>query len=167
MSVNKAILVGNLGTDVELRYTPNGTAVANFPIATSEVYKDKDGNRQEKTEWHNIVVWRQLAEICGKYLHKGKQIYIEGKLQTRKWQDKNGIDRYTTEIVADTMQMLGQKSDGSAQNQNQGSQQNQNYGQNTSQQQRQATPPPAQQGDMMPPHNPDDSFPFDDDDIPF
>lgn len=111
MSVNKVILVGNLGKDPELRYTPQGTAVTTFPIATSEKYTDRDGNKQEKTEWHNLVAWRQLAEICGKYLHKGKQIYAEGKLQTRKWQDQNGIDRYTTEIVIDTMQMLGSAND--------------------------------------------------------
>lgn len=107
MSVNKVILVGNLGADPELRYTPSGVAVANFSLATSETYKDRDGNRQTKTEWHNIVAWRQLAEICGKYLHKGKQIYVEGLLQTRKWQDRDGNDRYTTEIVITTMQMLG------------------------------------------------------------
>ncbi|APG27750.1 single-stranded DNA-binding protein [Syntrophotalea acetylenivorans] len=111
MSVNKVILVGNLGKDPELRYTASGTAVCNFSIATTESYKDRDGNRQEKTEWHNIVVWRQLAEICGKYLAKGKQIYIEGKLQTRKWEDRDGNPRYTTEIVADQMQMLGRAGD--------------------------------------------------------
>jgi len=105
--VNKVILVGNLGKDPELRYTPSGAAVVNFSLATSETYKDRDGNRQTKTEWHNIVAWRQLAEICGKFLHKGKQVYIEGSLQTRKWQDRDGNDRYTTEIVANQMQMLG------------------------------------------------------------
>ena len=111
MSVNKVILLGNLGKDPELRYTPSGAAVVNFSLATSETYKDRDGNRQTKTEWHNIVVWRQLAEICGKYLHKGKQVYIEGSLQTRKWQDRDGNDRYTTEIVASKMQMLGHSDD--------------------------------------------------------
>ena len=95
MSVNKVILVGNLGKDPELRYTPAGAAVVTFSLATSEKYTDRDGNRQTKTEWHNIVAWRQLAEICGKYLHKGKQVYIEGSLQTRKWQDRDGNDRYT------------------------------------------------------------------------
>lgn len=114
MSVNKVILVGNLGKDPDLKYTPAGVAVVNFSIATSESYKDRDGNRQTKTEWHNIVVWRQLAEICGKYLHKGKQVYIEGKLQTRKWQDRDGNDRYTTEVVADQMQMLGRAGDDSS-----------------------------------------------------
>ncbi|HMB16183.1 MAG TPA: single-stranded DNA-binding protein [Pelovirga sp.] len=111
MSVNKVILVGNLGKDPELRYTPSGTAVATFSMATTERYKDRDGQRQEKTEWHNIVAWRQLAEICGKYLHKGKQIYIEGKIQTRSYDDRDGNKRYITEIVVDQMQMLGTKDD--------------------------------------------------------
>lgn len=112
MSVNKVILVGNCGADPELRYTPAGTAVTTVSIATSETFKDRDGNKQEKTEWHRLVFWRQLAEICGKYLHKGKQIYVEGKLATRKWTDQNGIERYTTEVVVDKMQMLGRASDG-------------------------------------------------------
>ena len=107
MSVNKAILVGNLGKDPELRFTPSGVAVATFSLATSERYKGKDGQQQEKTDWHNIVVWRQLAEICEKYLTKGKQVYIEGKIQTRSYDDKDGNKRYITEIVADKMQMLG------------------------------------------------------------
>ncbi|PLX81190.1 MAG: single-stranded DNA-binding protein [Desulfuromonas sp.] len=111
MSVNKVILVGNLGKDPELRYTASGTAVATFSIATSERYKDRDGNQQEKTEWHNIVAWRQLAEICGKYLVKGKQVYIEGKIQTRSYDDRDGNKRYITEIVADQMQMLGSRGD--------------------------------------------------------
>jgi single-strand DNA-binding protein len=111
MSVNKVILVGNLGKDPELRYTPSGTAVATFSLATTERYKDRDGQRQEKTEWHNIVAWRQLAEICGKFLHKGKQGYIEGKIQTRSYDDRDGNKRYITEIVVDQMQMLGTKDD--------------------------------------------------------
>lgn len=111
MSVNKVILVGNLGKDPELRYTPSGTAVATFSLATTERYKDRDGNRQEKTEWHNIVAWRQLAEICGKYLHKGKQVYIEGKIQTRSYDDRDGNKRYMTEIVVEQMQMLGGRDD--------------------------------------------------------
>lgn len=111
MSVNKVILVGNLGRDPELRYTASGVAVATFSIATSERYKDRDGNQQEKTEWHNIVAWRQLAEICGKYLTKGKQVYIEGKIQTRSYDDRDGNKRYMTEIIADQMQMLGGRGD--------------------------------------------------------
>lgn len=106
-SVNKVILVGNLGRDPEVRYMPNGEAVANFSIATTETWKDKAGAKQERTEWHNIVMYRKLAEIAGEYLKKGRPVYVEGRLQTRKWQDKDGNDRYTTEIIADQMQMLG------------------------------------------------------------
>ena len=106
--VNKVILIGRLGRDPEVRYTPSGVAVANFSIATSEEWKDKDtGEKQERTEWHKIVAWRRLGEICGEYLHKGKEVYIEGKLQTRPWEDRDGNKRYTTEIVANVMQMLG------------------------------------------------------------
>ncbi|NKB77739.1 MAG: single-stranded DNA-binding protein [Gammaproteobacteria bacterium] len=108
--VNKVILVGNLGRDPEIRYTPNGAAVANVTIATSDSWKDKQsGENQERTEWHRVVFFNRLAEIVGEYLKKGSQIYIEGRLQTRKWQDQSGQDRYTTEIVASEMQMLGGK----------------------------------------------------------
>ena len=108
--VNKVILVGNLGRDPEVRYSPNGSAVANVTIATSESWKDKNsGEKQERTEWHRIVFFGRLAEIAGEYLKKGAQIYVEGRLQTRKWQDKEGHDRYTTEIVANDMQMLGSR----------------------------------------------------------
>ena len=109
--VNKVILVGNLGRDPEVRHLENGASVANFSIATSESYKDKNGNRQEQTEWHNIVLWRGLAEIAEKYLRKGSQIYVEGKLRTRSWQDKDGNTRYTTEIVGDNLTMLGGRTD--------------------------------------------------------
>lgn len=112
MSVNKVILVGHLGKDPELRYTPSGVPVCTFTMATSERYKDKSGQLQEQTEWHNIVAWRGLAETCGKYLHKGKQIYVEGKLQTRSYEDRNGGKRYNTEIVISQMQMLGNKGSG-------------------------------------------------------
>lgn len=111
-SVNKVILVGNLGRDPEVRYMPNGEAVANFSIATTDNWKDKSGQRQERTEWHNIVMYRRLAEIAGEYLKKGRPVYIEGRLQTRKWQTKEGQDRYTTEIIADQMQMLGGRDGG-------------------------------------------------------
>jgi single-strand DNA-binding protein len=111
MSVNKVILIGNLGKDPELRYTPSGVAMATFSLATSERFKNKSGEMQDKTEWHNIVAWRQLAEICGKYLHKGKQVYIEGKIQTRSYDDRDGNKRYMTEIVADQMRMLGSRGD--------------------------------------------------------
>ena len=106
--INKVLLIGHLGNDPEIRYTPSGTAVANFTIATSEEWKDKmSGEKQTRTEWHRIVVWSRLAEICGEYLHKGKQVYIEGRLQTRSWEDRDGVKRYTTEIIAQNMQMLG------------------------------------------------------------
>lgn len=108
--VNKVILVGNLGKDPEVRYSPNGQAVANCTIATSESWKDKtSGEKQERTEWHRVVFFGRLAEIAGEYLKKGAQIYVEGRLQTRKWQDKEGKERYTTEIVANEMQMLGSR----------------------------------------------------------
>jgi single-strand DNA-binding protein len=112
MSVNKAILVGRLGKDPETRYMANGEAVTNVSLATSERYKDKQGEKQEKTEWHNLVFYRRLAEIAGEYLKKGSQVYIEGRIQTRKWQDKDGKDHYTTEIIVNEMKMLGSKSDG-------------------------------------------------------
>jgi single-strand DNA-binding protein len=107
--VNKVILVGNLGKDPEVRHLEGGAAVANFPMATTETYKDKNGNRNEQTEWHNIVVWRGLAEVAEKYLKKGMTIYIEGKLRTRSWDDKEGHKRYTTEIVGDTFTILSKK----------------------------------------------------------
>lgn len=113
MSVNKVILIGRLGKDPETRYMTSGEAVTNATLATSENWKDKSGEKQEKTEWHNLVFYRRLAEIAGEYLKKGSQIYVEGKLQTRKWQTKEGQDRYTTEIVVNEMTMLGGKSSGS------------------------------------------------------
>ena len=112
MSVNKVILIGRLGKDPETRYMPNGEAVTNVTLATSENWKDKSGVKQEKTEWHNVVFYRRLAEVAGEYLKKGSMIYVEGKLQTRKWQTKEGQDRYTTEIIANEMTMLGGKSSG-------------------------------------------------------
>jgi single-strand DNA-binding protein len=164
--VNKVILVGNLGKDPEVRYTPNGKAVANLTLATSESWKDQSCQIQEKTEWHRVSMFGKLAEIAGEYLRKGSQVYIEGKLQTRKWQNKEGQDQYTTEIVLDpfngVMQMLGGKGGGQseggfqgqqrpAQNapqQNQGyqqaPQQNQGYQQAPQQQQYQQQPPAQQ-----------------------
>ena len=109
-SVNKVILVGNLGKDPESRYMPNGDAVVNITLATTDTWKDKGtGEKKEATEWHRVVFFRKLAEIAGQYLKKGSQVYIEGALKTRKWQDKDGQERYTTEIVADSMQMLGSR----------------------------------------------------------
>jgi len=111
--INKVILVGNLGNDPETRYMPSGDAVTNISVATSESWKDKQtGEQKEKTEWHKVVMFRRLAEIAAEYLRKGSQVYIEGKLRTNKWQDRDGNDRYTTEIIADEMQMLGGRGGG-------------------------------------------------------
>jgi len=136
--INKVILVGNLGKDPEVRYTPNGKAVANLTLATSESWKDQSGQIQEKTEWHRVSMFGKLAEIAGEYLRKGSQVYIEGKLQTNKWKDQQGQDRYTTEVVLDpfngVMQMLGGK--GGQSNQSEGGYQNQ---------QRPASPPQQNQ----------------------
>lgn len=111
--VNKVILVGRLGADPEIRYTQSGSGVTNFNIATSENWTDKEGQRQERTEWHRIVVWGKMAETCAQYLGKGRQVYVEGRLQTRQWDDKEGNKRYTTEVVANTVQFLD-KADKSA-----------------------------------------------------
>jgi single-strand DNA-binding protein len=111
-SVNKVIIVGNVGKDPEARFMPNGDAVANFSVATTDTWKDKSGVKQSKTEWHNIVAYRKIAEIIKEYVKQGNPIYIEGRLQTRKWQAKDGTDRYSTEIIADQMQMLGSKASG-------------------------------------------------------
>jgi single-strand DNA-binding protein len=108
-SVNKVILIGNLGRDPETRYMPEGGAITNISIATTDKWKDKNGEMQEKTEWHRVAFFGKLAEIAGEYLKKGSQVYVEGRLQTRKWQDKDGQDKYTTEIVANVMQMLGSR----------------------------------------------------------
>jgi len=113
-SVNKVILIGNLGRDPEVRYMPSGDAVANLNIATTEKWKDKNGEQQEQTEWHRVAFFGRQAEICGEYLRKGSQVYIEGRLQTRKWTDKDGNERYSTEIRGDRMQMLGGRAAGSA-----------------------------------------------------
>ena len=150
--VNKVILVGNLGRDPEMKYTASGAAIANITVATSESWNDKQsGERVEKTEWHRVVAFQRLAEIMGEYLKKGSQVYIEGKLQTRKWQDQNGQDRYTTEVVANDMQMLGSRG-GDAGNRGQGA--GSGFRNN----------PPAKQQAV-----PADSGSggFDDDDIPF
>ena len=113
--VNKVILIGRLGKDPEVRYTPDGTAVATFSVATSKEWKTRDtGEKKERTEWHRVVAWRRLAEICGEYLSKGRQVYIEGSLQTREWEDQQGNKRWTTEVVANEMQMLGSRGDSDA-----------------------------------------------------
>lgn len=142
--VNKVILLGNLGKDPETRYLPSGGAVCNVTIATSESWKDKQsGETKEKTEWHTVVFFNKLAEIAGQYLRKGAQVYVEGSLRTRKWQDKNGQDRYTTEIVAENMQMLGGKGGGGGASEERA---------------------PSSAGASMPPSRGDA---MDDDDIPF
>jgi len=115
-SVNKVIIIGNLGKDPETRYMQNGDAVTTITLATTDNWKDKNGERQEKTEWHRVIFYRKLAEIAGEYLKKGRPVYVEGRLETRKWTDKQNIERYTTQIVADSMKMLGGKPGGNDQN---------------------------------------------------
>lgn len=117
MSVNKVILVGNVGKDPEVKYLDNGVAVCNFSLATSETYNNKNGEKVTQTEWHNIVLWRKLAEIAETYVKKGMQIYVEGQIRTRSWEDKDGVKRYTTEILGTTMQMLGRKADNASESQ--------------------------------------------------
>jgi single-strand DNA-binding protein len=149
--INKVILVGNLGADPETRYTASGAAVTNIRLATSESWRDKQsGEQQERTEWHRVVFFTRLAEIAGEYLRKGRQVYIEGSLRTRKWQDQGGQDRYTTEIVANEMQMLGGRDDAQASG---GYQDNGGF-------RKQGGDKPSQDG-------PDDEPDFGDDDIPF
>ena len=145
--VNKVIVVGNLGSDPDTRYVPSGSAVTNLSIATSESWKDKQtGEQKERTEWHKVAMFGRLAEIAAEYLRKGSQVYIEGKLRTRKWQDKDGKDRWTTEIIADEMQMLGGRSGGGAPAMNESSRSNDSAGSNS--------PPPASSGEF------DDDIPF-------
>lgn len=156
-SVCKVILVGNLGKDPETRFMPNGDQVTNATIATSETWKDKNsGEQKETTEWHRVVFFRKLAEIAGQYLKKGSQVYIEGKLKTRKWQDKDGQDRYTTEILVDELKMLGKREGGSAE-------QGQSNGGNQPRQQ----PTPSQNQGNAPGYNAGGVPPNHDDDIPF
>lgn len=156
-SVNKVIIVGNLGRDPETRYMPNGDAVTNIAVATTESWKDKNtGEKKELTEWHRITFYRKLAEIAGQYLKKGSQVYVEGRLQTRKWTDKDGVERYTTEIIADTMQMLG-----SRQGMGGGGSMDNDYG---------SAPAPRQSSDggqTRPASRPAPNFSDMDDDIPF
>ncbi len=144
-SLNKVMLIGNLGRDPEVRYTTSGTAVASFSIATTERFKGKGGEWEDRTEWHNITLWGRLAEIAGEYLAKGKTVYIEGRLQTRKWQDRDGRDRYTTEIVGEKMQMLGSRGDAGGGGGRTKPADDQSYG------------PPSYE---EPAFNPDDDIPF-------
>jgi len=145
LGVNKAIIIGTLGKDPELRKTPNGNSVASFSVATNEKFTDSKGQKQEKTEWHNIVVWSKLADLCGQYLAKGKDVYLEGKITTRSWEDNNGQKKYTTEIVASTVQFL---SSGQQQQYNQNQQQ---YNQNQQQYNQNQQQAPQQQGFQAPP----------------
>lgn len=166
--VNKVILVGTLGKDPEVRYMPSGGAVCNISIATNESWKDKQtGQIQERTEWHNIVAFNRLAEIMGEYLRKGSQVYIEGKLQTQKWQDNNGQDRYTTKINANEMQMLGGRATGA--NQSSGGMNTQNTQQSNSYNQAPQQQKPQQQAPQSTPQQAPASQGFEDfdDDIPF
>jgi len=143
--VNKVILIGNLGADPETRYAPSGTAIANVRLATTDSRRDKESGEQiDRTEWHNIVFFSRLAEIVSEYLRKGSQVYVEGRLQTRKWQDRDGNDRYTTEIVADNMQMLGGRGGGGA-----------------------SAPPKERGGSSQPAAKPQPASEFEDDEIPF
>ncbi|MDN7124253.1 single-stranded DNA-binding protein [Pseudidiomarina sp. 1APP75-32.1] len=176
--INKVILIGNLGADPEIRYTQNNTAIANLSIATSESWKDKQtGEPREQTEWHKCVAYRRLAEIAGEYLKKGSKVYVEGRLQTRKWQGQDGVERYTTEIVINEMQMLdgrpgggqggGYQSQGQSQGQGQASGQSGQYQQGGQQQRQPAPQQPQQRPAQRPepePFVPDQEF---DDDIPF
>lgn len=114
--LNKVMLIGNLGKDPEVKTLENGAKIATFPLATSENYKDKEGNRQTRTEWHNLVLWRGLADIAENYLHKGSQVFVEGRLSTRKWEDKEGHTRYTTEVIGDNLVLLGRAGEGGSQN---------------------------------------------------
>ncbi|MAI23289.1 MAG: single-stranded DNA-binding protein [Crocinitomicaceae bacterium] len=162
--INKAILVGNLGKDPEMRYTPNGVAVCSFPMATSETYKDRNtGERITQTEWHNIVIWRGMAETAEKYLHKGSQVYIEGKIKTRSWEDQQGQKRYTTEVVADVMQLLDRPNSSSGSSQ-------QAQAAAPAAQQAQASAQPAQQAQPMAKEQaaaPAERGPHSADDLPF
>lgn len=159
--INKVILVGNLGKDPEIRYSAAGAAIANITVATSDNWKDKQtGEKQERTEWHRVVFFNRLAEVVGEYLKKGSQVYIEGRLQTRKWQDKEGQDRYTTEIVANEMQMLGGRG-GSGGGDSGG------YDQSYSQPASPAAAPAAAQPQAQPTSGNDGGFDNFDDDIPF
>jgi single-strand DNA-binding protein len=170
--VNKVIIVGNLGNDPEVKNLPNGGVVANLSVATSESWKDQQGQPQERTEWHRITMYRRLAEIAGEYLKKGSKVYLEGKLQTRKWQDQQGNDRYTTEIIADQMQMLDSRGQGGMGGGNQGGGYNQpqsNYGSQNQAPQATGGYNKPQQAPVQAPSTPapqEPNFEYDDD-IPF
>ncbi|MBU2753067.1 single-stranded DNA-binding protein [Acidithiobacillus thiooxidans] len=161
--VNKVIILGHLGKDPEMRYMPDGKAIANFNVATSENFKDREGNKQERTEWHRVVLFGRVAEIAGEYLRKGSMAFVEGKLQTRKWTDKEGQERYTTEIVGDRLQLVGPRNDGGA-----------NSGNDRQPQQQRANNAPSNNRSSQPPEDPfgggntgNTNYSEFDDDIPF
>src|SRR5579871_1420408 len=154
-SINKVILIGRLGKDPEVKYTSNGSPVAKFTLATDEVYKDRAGEQQRRTEWHNIVAWNKLAEICGEYLTKGKQVYIEGSIRSRQWQDQSGNKRTSYEIVANQMQMLGSRGDSPGGGPGRSSQERPSGEFRAS-----ATPPPSAEPIAPEPEISDDDIPF-------
>lgn len=159
--VNKVILVGNLGRDPEIRYTTDGRAIANFTLATSERFKTRDGEWDEKTEWHRVVFFGRTAEVCGEYLHKGKQVYVEGRIQTRKWEDRDGNERYTTEVVGQVMQMLGRVGDESPEGRGgSGPGRKSNAGQGSPGANRGGRSKSGKSGVAEPPPLPDDDIPF-------
>jgi len=166
--LNKVTLIGNLGADPEVRYMPNGGAVTNISLATTRRWKDKQtGERRDATEWHRIVFFNRLAEVAGEYLRKGSQVYVEGRLQTRKWQDQSGQDRYTTEIIASEMQMLGSRTGGTAPLGNQASATNNAPATNTATQNTAVSTPPAAPASQPMPEQPPAAYEDFDDDIPF
>ena len=167
MSVNKVILVGRLGQNPEVRYTPSGAAVANFSVATNESWTDKSGQKQDRTEWHKVVVWGKLAELCNQYLAKGRQVYLEGRLQTREWQDKDGQKKFTTEVQAQTVQFLGATAGAGAGTGASAGNANANFGGNQNNQNFDMGAPPAnmQMGQNMNMASAEPSFT--EDDIPF
>ncbi|MBU2764716.1 single-stranded DNA-binding protein [Acidithiobacillus ferrivorans] len=152
--VNKVILLGHLGRDPEMRYQPSGGAIANFSVATSETFKDKEGNKQERTEWHRVVLFGRTAEIAGEYLRKGSMAYVEGRLQTRKWTDKEGQERYTTEIVGDRLQLVGARGGGGAASFDEEDQSRPSGGSSSAGSSRKSEMPPAPAEDF------DDDIPF-------
>ncbi len=176
MSLNKAMLIGNVGRDPEVRYLEgnNGAKVATFTLATTERYRDRNGETRENTEWHNIVAWRNTADVVERFVKKGTQVYIEGRIRTRSWDDQSGNKRYTTEIIADTLQLLGKKSDNPSQAAAPGlAPQNGGYSQPAAQPYQQPAPQPAAVQAAAPaaqttaPAAPDTDDPFDDNDLPF
>ncbi|MDH5752494.1 MAG: single-stranded DNA-binding protein [Deltaproteobacteria bacterium] len=164
-NLNKVMLIGRLGQEPEIRHTQSGQMVANFSLATNDYWKDKQGQKQEKTEWHNIVVWGNQADFVQNYVHKGRLVYVEGRLQTRSWEDKTGAKRYTTEVVANTIQLLDRQGD--SQGQGHSPSQGQGQGQGQGGAYRESGPPPQQQSYNEQNQQPPGNEPYMEDDIPF